>query len=70
MVSLHTSPAQIKAINESVDGLLAIDVGLGGQMGVPGRSQQADVAENLLQLEKINPSLQQVGCIAVAKGVA
>lgn len=70
MQSFDTSPAQIKAVDELIDGLRAVDRGLVGQMGVSGCCQQADMAEDLLELKKINSCFQQMGRVAVAKGMA
>jgi hypothetical protein len=39
-------------------------------VGVSGGGQDADMAKDLLQLKQIDPSLQQMGGVAVAQGVA
>jgi hypothetical protein len=40
-----------------------------GQVGVAGGGENAVVAQNLLHFQQVNPGLDQVGCIAVAKAV-
>jgi hypothetical protein len=41
-------------------------LGLVGQMGVSGRSENGVMAEELLYLDQIYAGLDQVGCIAMA----
>ena len=41
-----------------------------GEVGVSGGGQVADMTKNLLQLKQIDSSLQQMGGIAVAQGMA
>ena len=38
-------------------------------MGVARGGEDGVVAQNLLHLQQVNPGLDQVGCIAVAKAV-
>jgi hypothetical protein len=39
-------------------------------VGVFGGGQDADMAEDVLQLKQVNTSLQQMGCIAVPQRMA
>ena len=48
---------------------MGLIVGVAGQMGVAGGGKNGVMAQNLLHLQQVNPGLDQVGCIAVAKAV-
>jgi len=42
-------------------------VGVGGQMGISGRGQNAAVAEDFLYFEQIDAGFDQMGGVAVAQ---
>ena len=64
------SPLDVQGIDQGVDGQPGIIGCVGGQVGVSGGGQDADMAKDLLQLKQIDSSLQQMGGVAVAQGVA
>ena len=43
--------------------------GLVGEVGIAGGGENGVMAEEFLHLDQIDPCLDQVGCIAVAKAV-
>jgi len=59
----------LKAVNQGVDGPAGIVSRCGGQVGVSRCCQNADMAQDLLELNKVNPCLQQMGRITVAQGM-
>ena len=48
---------------------MGLIVGVAGQVGVAGGGQNGVMTQNLLHLQQVNPGLDQVSCIAVAKAV-
>ena len=64
------SPCDVQRIDQAINGPSGIVARDGGQVGVSGCGQDADMAKDLLQLKQINPGLQHMGGIAVTQGVA
>ncbi len=64
------SPLDVQRIDQSVDGPLDIIARDGGQVGVSGGGQDADMAKDLLQFKQVDPGFQHMGGIAVTQGVA
>ena len=60
----------IKAAHQGVDRLTGVVVGFGGQMGVSRGGQDADMAQDFLQFEKINSCFQQMSGETVPQGMA
>jgi len=68
--SFHPSPRYVKGVGQRIDSLAGIVSGVGREMGVSGGCQDTDMAQDLLQFDKINPCFQQMRCIAVTQGMA
>ena len=64
------SPLNVQRIDQGIDGQPGIVGRRRGQVSVSGGGQDADMTKDLLQLKQINSSLQQMGGVAVAQGVA
>ena len=58
-----------KAVHQRVDQSAGVLPGVGGQVGVTGGGENGTVAEDLLHLQEIDPGLDQMGGITVAKTV-
>lgn len=67
---MYPSPLYVECVDQCIDCIPGIVAGLGGEMSVARGGQNADMAHNLLQLNKVDPGFQHMGGIAVAQGVA
>jgi hypothetical protein len=67
---LYSSPSDVKAVGDVVDCLTGVVFGSVGEMCVPGCSQDADMAEDLLQFKEINAGFQHMCGIGMTKRVA
>ena len=67
--SFDYPPIDIEAAHQGFNANTHLVVGVAGQVGITGGGQNAVVAQNLLHLQQVNPGLDQMGCIAVAKAV-
>jgi hypothetical protein len=67
---LPASPLDVHGVDQGIDGQTGIVGRFGGQVGVSGGGQDADMAKDLLQLKQIDSGLQHVGGVAVAQGMA
>ena len=67
--SFDRPPLYGKAIHQVVDQLLGVTAGMGGQVGVFGRRQNASVAEDFLHLEQIDSRFDEMRGIAVSQAV-
>ena len=63
------APGDGEAIHQGVDALDGLMLGLVGQVGISNRGENGVMAEKLLHFDQIDPGLDQVGGIAVAKAV-
>ena len=63
-------PVEIELICQGINGLYGVGSGLCGKVGISCRGQDADMAQDLLQFNEIDPCLQHMGGVAVPEGVA
>ena len=68
--SFDTSSGNFEGVGQGVDGPAGVVAGDGGQMGVPGGGQDADMTQDLLEFDQIYAEFQHMGGIIVAQRVA